>query len=657
MGYQHSSTIFLHAILSQGTISAVCTTGTDSCVAGAGARLHSALTLPFLDRAMWTFSNISRRRRGRRRSAFGAQLLERRDLLAFTDFLTSASVWASVADPATLSFQQATSPGTVTATGSDGNGSATAIASWSAQATDSTISISTTGSSSGTLFADTHNFVEGYFTVTQSCLCQVQATLATAFPPGGGSPFVVQNVVYPYPDLPITSEPSTITIPAGTYHFNILNGTAVPINGGSPYNNTATSSLSAQLTLSIVAAASTTTTLTASPNPAAFGQQVTLAASVVPTASGGPVPTGTVTFLDGSSQLGTAPLDATGTATLQTASLSVGDHPAITAVYSGDSNYSASTSAPIDQVVTVALTPSSLAWDDSLGGVDYGYAVAGGSLSQATSVALYWSSTPQFADHIGGPIPGTLKNIAAGTESGPYGPIHVKAQLLQNVPDGAAYVLLVTDPSNKIGSFSQEGNVLAVANPLFVPVGQFTFNAEGNDDPHSAYFSRQIHWPGGASGVTIGRGYDLKGRSAATVLQDLTEAGIPLVQAEEIANGAGLSGHPARNFVQANQATIGDITRAQQEALFNIVYPSYESKAERLYDKFSKGIPGAPTWSELDPAISTILIDFAYVGDISRSVVRVAAENSYKALANYIGTALGHSTRNDARIAYLDEYQ
>lgn len=46
---------------------------------------------------------------------------------------------------------------------------------------------------------------------------------------------------------------------------------------------------------------------------------------------------------------------------------------------------------------------------------------------------------------------------------------------------------------------------------LTVKEGQVTFNAEGNDIQHSIFFSRHIHWPGGKSGVTLGRGYDMGG--------------------------------------------------------------------------------------------------------------------------------------------------
>jgi hypothetical protein len=92
----------------------------------------------------------------------------------------------------------------------------------------------------------------------------------------------------------------------------------------------------------------TTTGLTSAPDPSGFGQPKVLTATVTG-ASG--TPTGTVSFLDGVTPLGTAPLNGSGVATLTVSSLGVGSH-SLTAVYSGDSNFSASTS-PVDvQTVT-----------------------------------------------------------------------------------------------------------------------------------------------------------------------------------------------------------------------------------------------------------------------------------------------------------------
>ena len=90
----------------------------------------------------------------------------------------------------------------------------------------------------------------------------------------------------------------------------------------------------------------TTTSLGASPNPSAFGQSVTFTATV--TGSGA---TGSVTFKDGTTTLGTGPLSS-GTATFLTSSLTIGSHP-ITAVYGGDTTFAGSTSPPLTQTVNI----------------------------------------------------------------------------------------------------------------------------------------------------------------------------------------------------------------------------------------------------------------------------------------------------------------
>ncbi len=85
---------------------------------------------------------------------------------------------------------------------------------------------------------------------------------------------------------------------------------------------------------------STTTALSASPNPATFGQNVTLTATVSNTS--GAAITGTVNFMDGATSLNSANV-SNGTANLTLNTLSLGTH-SLTAVYSGDANNLASAS-------------------------------------------------------------------------------------------------------------------------------------------------------------------------------------------------------------------------------------------------------------------------------------------------------------------------
>jgi hypothetical protein len=99
---------------------------------------------------------------------------------------------------------------------------------------------------------------------------------------------------------------------------------------------------------------SSTITLSASPNKLTVGQAVTLSASLA--SVGNVVPTGTVSFTSGTSALGTARLNSAGVATLSIPSLATGSH-AVTATYSGDTNYASGISSIVTVSVGSATTP------------------------------------------------------------------------------------------------------------------------------------------------------------------------------------------------------------------------------------------------------------------------------------------------------------
>ena len=103
------------------------------------------------------------------------------------------------------------------------------------------------------------------------------------------------------------------------------------------------------------AAATTTTTLGTSVPTAVFGQTELLTATVNSPAG---TPTGTVTFKDGNTVLGTADVGAAGQATLAV-SLGVGNH-ALTASYGATGAFAASTSAAVAETVNRATTTVAL---------------------------------------------------------------------------------------------------------------------------------------------------------------------------------------------------------------------------------------------------------------------------------------------------------
>ena len=99
----------------------------------------------------------------------------------------------------------------------------------------------------------------------------------------------------------------------------------------------------------------TSTLVTSSANPSAFGQIISLTATVKADAPGGGTPTGSVTFYDGTTELTEVGLNAGGAAIYTTAGLALGPH-SITAEYSGDNNFIVSNSPAFDQVVNLEAT-------------------------------------------------------------------------------------------------------------------------------------------------------------------------------------------------------------------------------------------------------------------------------------------------------------
>jgi len=152
--------------------------------------------------------------------------------------------------------------------------------------------------------------------------------------------------------------------------------------------------------------------------------------------------------------------------------------------------------------------------------------------------------------------------------------------------------------------------------PLQVDAGQLTFDAEGNDNPNSIYFSRRPHVPSETSGVTIGRGYDMKERSEQEVIDDLRQAGVGQAKAQRLAAGAGLAGARAKAFIKDNGLRDETITRQQQKALFVTTYREMEADVLRICNKADVVAKyGATDWASLDPRMRDLVIDLRYRGD------------------------------------------
>ena len=132
---------------------------------------------------------------------------------------------------------------------------------------------------------------------------------------------------------------TTATLSLGTHSISVS-------YGGASIDSASSSVLS-----QIVQKASTSIALTNS------SQSGSLILSAAVTQSSAGTPTGTVTFMDGASSLGTSALNGSGVATLSTSSLPAGINN-LTAIYSGDSDFGTSVSSPMAVSADFALSAS-----------------------------------------------------------------------------------------------------------------------------------------------------------------------------------------------------------------------------------------------------------------------------------------------------------
>ncbi len=200
---------------------------------------------------------------------------------------------------------------------------------------------------------------------------------------------------------------ATATVTLGnltqTYTGHPLSATATTVPGGLPvsltYNGSATAPTAAG-TYSVVATISNgdytgsatgtmiikpltpAVRLSSSSNPAVSQTAVVFTGSVNATVG---TPTGTVTFLDGSTPLGQGTLTA-GVATLTTSSLTDGNHT-LSALYNGDTNFVAAASAALSQsILDFSLTPGSGSGGGSGSTVTTQTAAPGGSATYPLSI-------------------------------------------------------------------------------------------------------------------------------------------------------------------------------------------------------------------------------------------------------------------------------
>lgn len=199
---------------------------------------------------------------------------------------------------------------------------------------------------------------------------------------------------------------------------------------------------------------------------------------------------------------------------------------------------------------------------------------------------------------------GDWYRVRAGNQEG----YAAKAYIALSSPLPAAAAVPVLPPS-------QQGS----QGDFQVDAGQLTFDAEGMEQP-GRYFSRNPHVPTDSSGVTLGRGYDMRDKTPAGINADLTACGLDPAAASQFAKAAGLSGAAGKSFIVQNNLSTFEITPGQQKLLFALTYQQMVGDVLRICQKPDLVARyGATDWAALPAKVRDLVVDLRYRGDYTPS--------------------------------------
>jgi len=214
--------------------------------------------------------------------------------------------------------------------------------------------------------------------------------------------------------------------------------------------------ISASMTGAGILTASTggasTSVVTSSANPFSYGNSVTFTNTVTGSGGDGSAPSGTVTFYDGVTVIGTGNLvSSSGTVstyTLTISSLTVGTH-SVTAQYAGNASYDVSTSGVLSQVVNQATSTATVTVNNSAAYDGSGHAatvsvtasntpgavtviLTGGQATQTNAgvYAVTVTYVPSDTNYT------TLPGLSAGNFTNSLRPITITAQPNTKIYDG-----------------------------------------------------------------------------------------------------------------------------------------------------------------------------------------------------------------------------
>ena len=177
-----------------------------------------------------------------------------------------------------------------------------------------------------------------------------------------------------------------------------------------------------------------------------------------------------------------------------------------------------------------------------------------------------------------------------------------------------------------------------------------TWGSEGfSSDPSRTL---KAHVPTESSGVTLGRGYDMKSRSAKQIEADLKAAGIDDSLAKKYGGAAGKVGKGARDWKASNEP-FAAISADQEKALFRAEYQrqtdatvAFLTDPDRGYVRDGDDWKLEINFNNLKPEILAFLVDLKYRGDLGASswayVKAAVVGNDLAQLAPLVADKVGH---------------
>lgn len=197
---------------------------------------------------------------------------------------------------------------------------------------------------------------------------------------------------------------------------------------------------------------------------------------------------------------------------------------------------------------------------------------------------------------------------------------------------------------------------------IYPKEGRFTFEVEGHEG--GIYHSRILHVPNANSGLTLGRGFDMKQRSKPQIYSYLVKSGVSVKNAQKISKASGLKGQNAKMFIVNNDLLDFQICPRQQKNLFILCYEKKLSKTKKISTQKPDTIKeyGKCDWDKLDSRIKEVTVDLTFRGDykgstrkhIQKSIVDNDLASFKKAISNRSFWSNVPMDRFNKRIAHLN---